>query len=81
MRDFRTLKFKYVYVNHDSNEERCTNYILRWDSDDSWKHSNNETWEVSQSYSSQDDSIMEVERKGTQLKVELSVFIICLVGW
>ena len=24
---------------------------------------------------------MEEERKGTQLKVELSVFIICLVGW
>lgn len=42
---------------------------------------NNESWEVSQSYSSQDDSIMEEERKGTQLKVELSVFIICLVGW
>ena len=41
---------------------------------------NNESWEVSQSYSSQDDSIMEEERKGTQLKVELSVFIICLVG-
>ena len=40
---------------------------------------NNESWEVSQSYSSQDDSIMEEERKGTQLKVELSVFIICLV--
>ena len=42
---------------------------------------NNESWEVSQSYSSQDDSIMEEERKGTQLEVELSVFIICLVGW
>ena len=42
---------------------------------------NNESWEVSQSYSSQDDSIMEEERKGTQLKVELSVFITYLVGW